>query len=139
VTVFDLENLKPLGEIMNGGGNGAVADAKTSHGFASSHPQLSMFDTKTLQMIKTIDPDSANTATPRFSGDGIYADPSDQRIYVGSHPTKDLAVLDARDGRVLGRIDLGGVPEQTIANGRGTLYAMLQDSAGSVAGADQKS
>src|SRR5205823_2822431 len=94
-------------------------------------------------MIKTIDPDSANTGTPRFSGDGIYYDPSDDRVYVGSHPTKDLAVLDARDGKVLGRIDLGGVPEQTVSNGKGTLYAMLQgpapqDSLGAVAVVDQK-
>src|SRR3954467_15961666 len=56
VTVFDLETLKPLGEIPNGGGNGAVVDAKTAHGFASSHPNISMFDTKSMQMIKSIDP-----------------------------------------------------------------------------------
>ena len=29
VTVFDLKTLKPLGEIPNGGGNGAVVDAKS--------------------------------------------------------------------------------------------------------------
>src|SRR5205085_2844748 len=51
VTVFDLKTLQPLGEIPNGGGNGAVVDAKSGHGFASSHPDLSMFDTKTMQMI----------------------------------------------------------------------------------------
>ena len=60
VTVFDLETLKPLGEILNGGGNGAVVDAKTGHGFASSHPNISMFDTKSMQMIKTIDPNDGN-------------------------------------------------------------------------------
>src|SRR5689334_6530325 len=41
VTVFDLKTLKPLGEIMNGGGNGAVVDAASGHGFASSHPDIS--------------------------------------------------------------------------------------------------
>jgi len=139
VTVFDLKTLKPLGEIMNGGGNGAVVDPKTGHGFATSHPDISMFDTKSMQMIKTIDPNADNpSATPKFSGDGIYFDPSDSRVYIGSHPTKDLLVLDSRDGSVLGKIDLGGVPEQTVSNGRGTLYAMLQDSAGSVAVVDQK-
>ncbi|MDQ2666513.1 MAG: hypothetical protein M3Z05_10945 [Gemmatimonadota bacterium] len=139
VTVFDLETLAPLGEIANGGGNGAVADAKTNHGFATSHPSLSMFDTKSMQMIKSIDPNEGNPApNTQFSGDGIYFDPSDGRVYVGSHPTKDLMVLDARDGAVLGRIDLGGVPEQTVSDGNGTLYAVLQDSAGSVAVVDQK-
>ena len=140
VTVFDLETLKPLGEIPNGGGNGAVVDAKTNHGFASSHPNISMFDSKTLQMIKSIDPNEGNAApNTQFSSDGIYFDPSDSRVYIGSHPTKDLIVLDSRDGKVLGKIPLGGIPEQTISDGKGTLYAVLQDSAGSVAVVDQKS
>ena len=139
VTVFDLKTLKPLGEIMNGGGNGAVVDAKSGHGFASSHPDLSMFDSKSMQMIKTIDPNADNpSANPKFSADGIYFDPSDDRVYIGSHPTKDLIVLDSHDGKVLGKIDLGGIPEQTISDGKGTLYAVLQDSAGSVAVVDQK-
>lgn len=134
VTVFDLETLKPLGEIPNGGGNGAVVDAKRGHGFASSHPNLSMFDTHAMQLLTSIDPNVGNPPpTPQFRPDGIYFDPSDERVYVGSHPTKNLLVLDARDGAVLGRIDLGGVPEQTVSDGTGTLYAVLQDSAGSVA------
>src|ERR1043166_9542057 len=33
VTVFDLAMLKPLGEIGQGGGNGAVVDWKSGHGF----------------------------------------------------------------------------------------------------------
>src|SRR3954467_5678043 len=99
VTVFDLETLKPLGEIVNGGGNGAVADAKTAHGFATSHPNLTMFDTKPMQLIKEIDPNADNpAATPKFSGDGIYFDHSDGRVYIGSHPTKDLLVVDAKHG-----------------------------------------
>src|SRR4051812_22312870 len=134
VTVFDLETLKPLGEIPNGGGNGAVVDAKTAHGFASSHPNVTMFDTKSMQMIKSIDPNAGNPApATQFSADGIYFDPSDDRVYIGSHPTKDLLVIDSRDGAVRGKIDLGGVPEQTVSDGKGTLYAVLQDSAGSVA------
>lgn len=139
VTVFDLETLKPLGEIMNGGGNGAVVDAKSSHGFASSHPTLSMFDTKTMQMIKTIDPNEGNPApNTQFSADGIYFDESNDRVYIGSHPTKDMIVLDSHDGKVLGKIDLGGVPEQSVSDGKGTLYVVLQDSAGSVAVVDEK-
>ena len=139
VTVFDLETLKPLGEILNGGGNGAVVDAKTGHGFASSHPNVSMFDTKSMQMIKSIDVNEGNPApNTQFSADGIYFDPFDNRVYIGSHPTKELLVVDASDGAVRGKIDLGGIPEQTISDGKGTLYAVLQDSAGSVAVVDQK-
>lgn len=139
ITVFDLATLAPVGTVLNGGGNGAVVEGRTGHGFASSHPDLTMFDARTLQLIKRIDPDAATPqATPKFSGDGIYADPADGRVYVGSHPTRDLAVLDATDGRLVGRIPLGGVPEQTVSDGRGTLYVMLQDSVGGVAVVDQR-
>ena len=44
--------------------------------------------------------------------DGIYFDAFNDRVYVFSHPTKDATVIDAKDGTVLGTIDLGGVPEQ---------------------------
>ena len=33
-----------------------------------------------------------------------------------------MIVVDAADGTVLGNIDLGGVPEQTVADGQGTVY-----------------
>jgi len=123
VTVFDLETLKPLGEILNGGGNGAVVDAKTGHGFATSHPNLTMFDSKSMKVIKMIDPNVGMPPrpAPQFSGDGIYFDPSDGRVYIGSHPTKDLIVLDSRDGSVLGKIDLGASPDETVSDGKGTL------------------
>jgi hypothetical protein len=139
VTVFDLATLQPLGEIVQGGGNGAVVDWKSGHGFASSHPNLTMFDVKSMKPLLEIDPNADNpSANPKFSADGIYFDPSDDRVYIGSHPTKDLIVLDSHDGKVLGKIPLGGIPEQTISDGKGTLYAVLQDSAGSVAVVDQK-
>ena len=140
VTVFDLETLKPLGEILNGGGNGATVDPLTGHGFASSHPNISMFDVKTMQMIKTIDPNEGvpPRPAPQFSADGIYFDASNDRVYIGSHPTRDLIVIDSHDGAVLGKVDLGGVPEQTVSDGKGTLYVVLQDSAWSVAVVDEK-
>src|SRR3954464_7440987 len=76
VTVFDLATLKPLGEIAQGGGNGAGVDPKTGHGFASSHPSRTSFDRKAMQPIKEIDPNADNpTATTKFSADGIYFDP----------------------------------------------------------------
>ena len=63
-----------------------------------------MFDTKTMTLIKSIDVGSARP-------DGIYFDPFNERVYVFSHPTKDATVIDAKDGTVLGTVDLGGTPE----------------------------
>lgn len=132
VSIFDLDTLKPIAEIPGVGGNGAVVCPNTGHGFTSDHPQPSMFDVKTMKLIKTIEvPD-------KFSADGIYCDTAGERVYIGSHPTKSLLVVDAKDGAVLGHIDLGGTPEQTIGDGKGTIYQVLQERPGAVAVIDAR-
>jgi DNA-binding beta-propeller fold protein YncE len=130
LTIFNLDTLEPAGEIDGVGGNGAAVDPKSGHGFTSSKP-VSMFDTKTMKLIKTID---AGAAAP----DGILFDAFNDRIYIFSHPTKDATVIDSKDGTVLGTIDLGGVPEQGVADGKGMLYVVMQDAQGSVTAVDVK-
>lgn len=130
ITVFNLETLEPLGEIPATGGNGVAVDPKSGHGFSSSKP-VSMFDTKTLKLIKTID---VGAAQP----DGILFDAFNERVYVFSHPTKNAIVIDAKDGSIIGTVDLGGVPEQAVSDGKGTLYVVLQDAQGGVAVVDTK-
>jgi DNA-binding beta-propeller fold protein YncE len=120
VMVYDLDSLAPVGEIAPAGGHGAVVDTKSGHGFVSGKP-VTMFDTKTLKTIQTID---VGTAQP----DGMTIDAASQRVYVFSHPTKDATVIDAKNGAVLGKIDLGGVPEQGVADGKGMLYVVMQDN-----------
>src|SRR5438876_3879271 len=132
LTIFDLDTLEPVGVIPGVGGNGATVCPKTGHGFTSDHPQPSMFDVKTMKLIKT------NDVPERFRADGIYCDTSNDRVYIGSHPTKSLMVVDAADGTVLGNVDLGGTPEQTVADGKGTVYQVLQERPGSVAAVDVK-
>src|SRR5579871_256232 len=131
LTIFNLDTLEPVGEIPGVGGNGTAVDPISGHGFTSSKP-ISMFDTKTMMLIKTIDPGDAQP-------DGIIFDSFNQRVYVFSHPTKNATVIDAKDGSVVGTIDLGGVPEEGIADGKGTLYVVMQDAQGSVAVVDVKS
>ena len=132
LTIFNLDTLAPIGTIAGVGGNGATVCPKTGHGFTSDHPQPSMFDVKTMKLIKTIE------VPPGFSADGIYCDTSNDRVYIGSHPTKSLLVVDAKDGAVVNHIDLGGVPEQTVGDGKGTIYQVLQDRPGGVAVIDAK-
>jgi hypothetical protein len=135
ITVFNLDNLDPVGEILtapNSQGNGAAVDPKSGHGFTSSRPAITMFDTKSLQLIKSIPIDSG------FGPDGILFDSFNDRVYVFSHPTKDAMVIDSKDGTALGRIALGGVPEQGVADGKGTLYVVMQDPEGGVAKVDVK-
>jgi len=119
VTVYDLDTLTPTGEIPNMNSlHGAVADPKTGHGFASAKP-VTMFDTKTLAVIKTID--------VQGNPDGYLDDPADSRVYILSHAAPNVTVLDAKDGAILGTIDLGGEPEQAVTDGKGHLYIDLED------------
>jgi hypothetical protein len=131
LTIFNLDTLEPAGDIDGIGGNGAAVDPKSGHGFTSSKP-VSMFDTRTMKPIKTID------VNPAFQPDGISFDAFNERVYVFSHPTKDALVIDAKDGTALGTIDLGGVPEQAVSDGKGTLYVVMQDAQGGVAVVDVK-
>jgi hypothetical protein len=130
LSIYNLDTLDLVGEIEGVGGQGAAVDPKSGHGFTSSKP-VSMFDTKTMMLIKTID---VGAAAP----DGIYFDSFNDRVYIFSHPTKDATVIDAKDGSVLGKIDLGGVPEQGVADGKGMLYVVMQDVPGSVTAVDVK-
>jgi hypothetical protein len=130
ITIFNLDTLEPVGEIPDTGGNGVAVDPKSGHGFSSSRP-VSMFDTKTMKAIKKIE---VGNARP----DGILFDAFNDRVYVFSHPTKDATVIDSKEGTVLGTIDLGGVPEQAVADGKGKLWVVMQDAEGSVTAVDAK-
>jgi DNA-binding beta-propeller fold protein YncE len=118
VTVFDLDTLKPAGEIPNCNARGAAVDPVSGHGFASSKPVV-MWDTKTLAPIKTIPVDG--------NPDGILFDPFNQRVHVFSHRAPNDTVIDAKDGSVLGTIDLGGAPEQAVTDRAGHLYVDIED------------
>jgi DNA-binding beta-propeller fold protein YncE len=131
LTIFNLDTLEPVGEIPGVGGNGAAVDPKSGHGFTSSRP-VSMFDTKTMKAIKTIDiPEGVQP-------DGIMFDAFNSRVYVFSHPSKSAVVIDSVKGEVVGNIDLGGVPEEGVPDGKGTVYVVMQDQPGSVAVVDAK-
>ncbi|HXI51431.1 MAG TPA: hypothetical protein VNH84_07995, partial [Candidatus Saccharimonadales bacterium] len=118
ILVFDLDTLKSAGSITNSRARGAAVDAKSHHGFSSSSPVV-MWDSKTLETIKTIE--------VKGRPDGIVFEPLTERIYVLSHPEPNATVIDAKDGSVVGTIDLGGAPEQAVSDGRGHLYVAIED------------
>lgn len=130
LSIYNLDTLELVKEIPGIGGQGTAVDPKSGHGFTSSSP-ISMFYTKTMMLIKTIDPGKARP-------DGIYFDPFNERVYIFSHPTKDATVIDAKEGNVVGTIDLGGTPEEAVGDGKGTLYVVMQDVPGGVAVVDVK-
>lgn len=118
ITVLNLDTLEPVGEIPKVSARGAAVDPAAHHGFASSKP-VAMWDTTTLAVIKTIDVEG--------NPDGILFDPFNERVYVLSHSAPNATVIDAKDGSVVGTIDLGGAPEQAVTDGKGHLYIDLED------------
>jgi DNA-binding beta-propeller fold protein YncE len=119
VTVFNLDTLEPAGEVA-GSGHGAAVDPKSGHGFLSSNPVV-MWDTKTLQTIKTI---------PVQGGpDGIMFDPFNARVYIWSHRSPNATVINAADGSIVGTFDIDGAPEQAVTDGKGHIYVDVEDKA----------
>ncbi|MDE3195617.1 MAG: hypothetical protein KGN84_04695, partial [Acidobacteriota bacterium] len=61
------------------------------------------------------------------SPDGLLYDPFNDRVWVLSHPSPNVTVLDAKDGSIIGTIDLGGAPEQAQSDGKGRVYIDIED------------
>jgi DNA-binding beta-propeller fold protein YncE len=118
ITVFNLDTLEPVGEIPNTNARGAAVDPKSGHGFSSSKP-VAMWDTKTLAVLKTID--------VQGNPDGILFDPFNQRVWVFSHSAPNATIIDAKDGSVVGTLDLGGAPEQAVTDANGHIYVAIED------------
>ena len=118
VLVFNLDTLKSVGAIPKTRARGVAVDPKSHHGFASSSP-VAMWDTTTLELIKTIPVEGRP--------DGIIFEPLTERIFVLSHSQPNATVIDAKDGSIVGTIDLGGAPEQAASDGQGHLYVDIED------------
>ncbi len=118
ITVFDLDTLVLIDEISNINAHGVAVSAKSGHGFATSKP-VAMWDTKTFNLIKTIEVDG--------SPDGILYDGFNDRVYIFSHKVPNVTVINASDGSVAGKVDLGGAPEQAVSDGKGHIYVDIED------------
>ncbi len=120
LTVFNLDTLEPAGAIADVSAGGATVDPKSHHGFSTTKP-ITMWDANTLKVIKTIDVDGRP--------DGIMFDPYNERVWVLSHMPPYATVIDAKEGTVVGTLDLGGAPEQAVSDGKGTIYVNISDKA----------
>ncbi len=129
ISAYDLDTLKLAAEIPDvSGGHGVAVDPKTGHGFSSSSPVV-MFETKTLAKIKTI--------PVKGRPDGIFFEPSTNRVYILSHSAPHVTAINTADGTIAGTFDLGGAPEQGAPDGKGHAYICVEDQ-GQVAVVDCK-
>jgi DNA-binding beta-propeller fold protein YncE len=82
-----------------------------------------------MTLIKTIDVDGGP--------DGILFDSFNDHVYILSHRAPNATVIDSKDGSIAGTIDLGGAPEQAVADGKGHVYVDIEDK-GNIAVVDAK-
>src|SRR5208282_518354 len=116
--VFDLDSHKYIGAITNIGGHGVAIDTRTHHGFSSSNP-VGMFDTETMQKLKTIE--------VQGRPDGILLESLTDRVFIFSHEAPSITVIDPKDGSVVGTVDVGGAMEQAQSDGQGKLYVDVEN------------
>ncbi len=99
IGVFNLDALAQVGDMPGVSVHGAAVDTATGYGFATSNP-MTMFDAKTFAVLKKVD--------VQGHPDGYLNDTFNHHFYILSHSEPNIAVLDGKDGSILGTIDIGG-------------------------------
>lgn len=123
VEVIDLETGKPIGEIPDTPGvHGIAIASKLGRGFISAGRanSVTVFDLKTLQTVghvKTGD-----------NPDAILYEPVSGRVFTFNGRSKNATAFDAVTGKVAATIALGGKPEFSVADGKGKIYANIEDT-----------
>ena len=121
VMVVDLETGSVVGDISGIGRSHGIALApEFNKGFASDGSgSVLVFDYTTLKTLDTVKTDK--------DCDGIIYDPGSKRVFTMNGDANTSTVLDASTGKVLASIPLGGGPEFTAADGKGYVFANLED------------
>src|SRR5580693_7090135 len=111
VMVVDTESGKLLGEIPDTAGvHGIALDYEIGRGFTSNGREdtVSVFDLKSLAVEKKIKVGSGP--------DAILYDPFSKRIFTFNSKSHDTTAVDASEGTLVGKIELGGKPEFAAAD-----------------------
>jgi DNA-binding beta-propeller fold protein YncE len=118
IQVLNADSGKALGQIAAPGAHGVALAPDLHRGFTSNgkDKSVTVFDTKTLAVTKTVKLESGT--------DAILYDSFSKRVF----PINEkITALDAQTGDVVGTVDLGGDPEGAVSDGKGTLYVNLAD------------
>jgi len=122
VEVLDLDSGAIVGKIENTlGVHGIAIAADVGRGFVSDgqSSMVTIFDLKTLKTI-------AEVPTGK-KPDAIIYDPATSRVFAFNGGSNSATVIEAKNGKVAGTIDLGGGPEFASADGNGYVYNNLED------------
>lgn len=101
--------------------HGVAVAPELGRGFISDGTlaQVTIFDLKTLKTLgqAKADPDA----------DCIVYDPASKRVFTMNGDSHSSTVIDAKTGMVVKTIDLIGSPEFAVADGKGMIYANLEN------------
>jgi DNA-binding beta-propeller fold protein YncE len=129
VQVVDVKTDKVVGEIPDTPGPHGVALApELGRGFTSNgrDSSVTVFDLASLAVLGRLKLDARNP-------DAIEYDPVSKRVFAFNGGSASASVIDAVADTLVGTVPLDGKPEFAAADGRGAVYANLEDSSAVVA------
>jgi len=121
VVVIDVDSGKLVGKIDKTPGVHVIAlDPESGRGFISNGgaASLTIFNPKTLETIGEV------KSTGMNPGPTVY-DPATKRIFTFNLNTHDATIIDSKEGKVVGTIDLGGRPELAATDAKGHVFVNL--------------
>jgi DNA-binding beta-propeller fold protein YncE len=121
--VIDADTGKKIGTIGPATrAHGVALAPDAGHGFASSgiDDQITMFDLKTLAVLKQFKSGGSNP-------DAIEYDSETKEVYVGNHGGGGVTVIDPVSGNIVATIPIEGKLEGLAFDGRGRGYVNLED------------
>jgi YVTN family beta-propeller protein len=127
VEVLDADTSELVGTIPNiPGAHGVAIASEFGRGFVSAGKSdaVIIFDLKTLKTLGEVKVGK--------KPDAIIYDPATKHIFAMNGDSDNTTVINARDGKVEGTIDLGGGPEFAVADGKGSVYINLEEKAETV-------
>ncbi len=123
VVVIDLDSNKVVGDIPDTPGVHGIAIApELNRGFVSNGRgnNVTIFDLKTAKATGTV-PTGENP-------DSIRYDAVSGRVFAFNGRSKSATAIDAKTGKVAATIPLPGKPEFSVADGKGHVYANIEDT-----------
>jgi DNA-binding beta-propeller fold protein YncE len=107
--------------------HGVALASEFGRGFISDggSGKVIIFDLQTLKVT--------GEAKAEKDADCVIYDPFSKRVFAMNGDPHSSTVIEAKDGSVIGTIDLGGGPEFAVADGFGTVYVNLEDKSELVA------
>ena len=122
VVVIDTEKDAVIGEIPNTNGVHGIAVAEDlGRGFISAGRDnaVTIFDLKTLKAIQIVKVGK--------NPDAILYDSATKQVFTFNGGSSDTSVIEAKTGKVVGTITLGGKPEFATADGKGIVFVNIED------------